>query len=241
MDREPGRPPAATFAPDVNADPCPSPHSSQVALDIAHHSNLLALHHKVSPKEVVVGWFSTSAAPAPGDALIHEFYSRECPNPVYVTIDTSLQGESVDVTAHVGRALSLGGSAVAMAFVETPCDVRTADAERLGMDLLTRELVGRLPGEGEALDASVGRLVDLLARGAAYAEAVAAGAAKPDAAAGRALADALAALPQLPPSDLDALVCDAQQDALLVAYLSELVLAQVALSDRLGTAALPIL
>ena len=63
----------------------PHPFISQVALDIAHHNNLLAMHKKASPRDAVVGWFATSPAGAPpagGDALIHEFYSRECLNPV---------------------------------------------------------------------------------------------------------------------------------------------------------------
>lgn len=43
------------------------------------------MHKKASPRDAVVGWFATSPAGAPpagGDALIHEFYSRECLNPV---------------------------------------------------------------------------------------------------------------------------------------------------------------
>ena len=55
------------------------------------------------------------------------------------------------------------------------------------------------------------------------------------------VADALAALPPLPPADLEAMAAASAQDALLVLYLSKLLEAQVALADRLGTASLPIL
>jgi len=154
----------------------------------------------------------------------------------------------------VGRALALGGVPLATEFVEAPCEVGAAEADRAGGSLLLREGTGgedaasasasssTAPGDAAALDETVDRLVGLLGAGAAYAAACADGTEpRPSPAAGRALADALAALPALPPAELASLAADASQDALLVSYLAQLVRAQVALADRLGTAALPIL
>ena len=256
------------------------------------------LRESSSARDVVVGWFATSpqgAPPSGGDALIHDFYSRECgPShlPVHVTIDTSLTGSSVRICAYSGRSLSLGNAApvavastsaaavepaspgeapaaappspspatprpspktLATAFVEIPFKVVTADAERLGARLLTTELVSpaeaatSAPPSGEeaattaSLDASLERLVSMLESGSRWCSRVAAGEAAPDPAAAAGLADALAALAPLPSAEVEQLVAGATQDAMLLLYLSKLVSAQVTLSDRLGTASLPIL
>lgn len=90
------------------------------------------------------------------------------------------------------------------------------------------------------MHASLESLAGLLRDGAAWAADVAAGKADPDAVAAAGLAAALAAVPPLPAGDLEAAAASAAQDSLLVLYLSKLLEAQVALSDRLGTAALPL-
>jgi translation initiation factor 3 subunit F len=67
------------------------------------------------------------------------------------------------------------------------------------------------------------------------------GARKGDPALGRYLADTLAAVPHLQPEAFDALFNESVQDVLLVTYLSNLVRAQVALAEKLGTSQLPVL
>ena len=58
---------------------------------------------------------------------------------------------------------------------------------------------------------------------------------------GRYLADTCAAVPYIRKEDFEQLLQDNTQDAMLVMYLANLVRAHVALADKLGTAALPIL
>lgn len=64
---------------------------------------------------------------------------------------------------------------------------------------------------------------------------------KGDLAVGRYLADTCAAVPYIRKEDFEQLLQDNTQDALLVMYLANLVQAHVALADKLGTAALPLL
>ncbi len=49
-----------------------------------HHQTMAQLQHRVSPRDKIVGWFSTGDPDASRsrDALIHSFYGNECPNPV---------------------------------------------------------------------------------------------------------------------------------------------------------------
>jgi hypothetical protein len=42
----------------------------QVAVDIDFHRTMYDLHHRVNPKEVIVGWFSTGLGVDASDALL---------------------------------------------------------------------------------------------------------------------------------------------------------------------------
>ena len=64
---------------------------------------------------------------------------------------------------------------------------------------------------------------------------------KGDPVTGRFLADTVTSVPRISPEELERLVADNAQDALLILYLANLVRTQLALADRLGTAALPLL
>ena len=61
-------PQRAALKPDARAPP---PSRPQVALDIEYHRNMLDLHLRVSPKDVMIGWYSTGAGITDTDALIH--------------------------------------------------------------------------------------------------------------------------------------------------------------------------
>lgn len=57
---------------------------TQVALDVQHHQTMAQLQQRVSPRDKIIGWFSTGDPDSSRsrDALIHSFYGNECPNPV---------------------------------------------------------------------------------------------------------------------------------------------------------------
>jgi translation initiation factor 3 subunit F len=221
------------------------PHSEggdQVAVDVLHHQTMAALQARVSARERVVGWFSTGADLAGSDALIHSFFAGECANPVHLVVDTAMAGGRLGVRALVSRSLGIKGRELAREFQEVPCEARAEEAERAGgAELLGAELAEALPTDGEGLDATLGRLQAALARAEAYVGEVAEGRRRPDAAAGRALAEVVASVPRLAPEDLAKLVDDARTDAALAAYMAGLVRAHVALADRLGTMQLPLL
>jgi translation initiation factor 3 subunit F len=182
-----------------------------------------------------------AAASAPGAAATQ---LPAGPSPVHLTVDTSLTGDRVAVRAYVSRALLLGGRALATEFVPVPSRIDYLDLERVGADLMLSggpSSSKAVATEHETLQTSVRRLQGLLAIARSYADDVAAGRRKGDPAIGRCLDDALAAAPALPAAEFEALVAQGVQDALLVDHLAHLVRAQMALAERLGTAALPLL
>jgi len=218
----------------------------QVAVDIVHHKTMHELHQKVAPSQVIVGWFSTGAGVTNSDALIQEHYTKEITNsigPVHLRLDTSLEQEKLPVQAYISRNLGLGDKAIAMEFLEVPCEVLYGDIERVGSSLLVSgdPDKGRSLAEQETLATSINRLVALLGQAQQYVDDVVAGRREGDASIGRYLADTLAVVPHLEVADFERMFNDGVQDNLLLSYFAHLVRSQVALAERLGTAALPLL
>lgn len=219
--------------------------ADQVSIDIPHHSTLLELHQKVNPKEVVVGWYSTGLELSGSDALIQDFYSQECANPIHLVLDTDLTDQRLGIKAFVSRLLTLShnhpdDSPLATEFQEVPCEVRTAEVEKIGVDLLSNPKTDKLPANADSLGRSVQRLESSISAAHEYVSAVVEGRSAGDRHIGRFLADTVDAVPQLEREELEKLYHDNMQDVVLVMYLANLVQTQIALADKLGTMSLPL-
>ncbi|KAJ8764058.1 hypothetical protein K2173_004951 [Erythroxylum novogranatense] len=232
-----------SILPDGTVDICNSyavPHnesSGQVALDIDYHHNMLLSHQKVNPKEVIVGWYSTGLGVTGGSALIHDFYSREVPSPIHLTVDTGFRNGDTAIKAYVSVNLSLGENQLAAQFQEIPLDLRMVEAERVGFDILKTTTVDKLPNDLEGMETSMQRLLVLIDDIYKYVDDVVEGRALPDNDIGRYLAEAVSSLPILSPQVFDKLVNDNLQDNLLLLYLSSITRTQLSLAEKLNTAA----
>lgn len=211
--------------------------SDQVALDIDYHHNMLSSHLKVNPKEVIVGWFSTGFGVTGGSALIHEFYAREVPNPVHLTVDTGFSSGEASIKAFVSVSLSLGDQQLAAQFQEIPLDLRMIEAESVGFDVLKTTMVDKLPNDLEGMEASMQRLLALIEDVYKYVDDVVEGRIAPDNNIGRFVSDTVASVPKISPAAFDKLVNDSLQDQLLLLYLSSITRTQLSLAEKLNTAA----
>ncbi|CAI9091652.1 OLC1v1026725C1 [Oldenlandia corymbosa var. corymbosa] len=211
--------------------------SDQVALDIDYHHNMLSSQQKVNPREAIVGWFSTGSGVTGGSALIHDFYSREVPNPVHLTVDTGFKDEGRTIKAFVSVNLSLGDQQLAAQFQEIPLDLRMVEAERVGFDILKTTTVDRLPGDLEGMEATMERLLALIDDVYKYVDNVVEGRVAPDNNIGRFISDTVASLPKFSPQAFNKLVNDSFQDHSLVLYLSSIARTQLSLAQTLNTAA----
>jgi translation initiation factor 3 subunit F len=211
--------------------------SDQVALDIDYHHNMLISHQKVNPKEVIVGWYSTGLGVTGGSALIHEFYSREVPNPVHLTVDTGFNNGEGTIKAYVSVNLSLGDRQLAAQFQEIPLDLRMVEAEQVGFDILKTTMVDKLPTDLEGMEASMEHLLALIDDVHKYVDNVVEGHVAPDNNIGRFISDTVASIPKLSPTAFDKLVNDSLQDHLLLLYLSSITRTQLSLAEKLNTAA----
>ena len=184
---------------------------------------MLDLHLRVSPKDVLIGWYSTGAGITDTDALIHDFFGRECSAPVHLAVDTGFVDEARALRAWVGAPVALGEAVVGTAFSELPVEHAFADADRAGLPTLAaaggpEATPQPLPNDLAGLDASVQRLHAMLELAHGYADGVVEGRLKPNNAVGRFLADTVAAVPRLSREAFDKLFNDSVQDVLLVMY-----------------------
>ncbi|TBU47232.1 Mov34-domain-containing protein [Dichomitus squalens] len=173
----------------------------QVAVDMEYHRTMYDLHHKVNPKEVIVGWYSTGSNLNTYSALIQNFYSQETAphQAIHLALNTGVEeGQKAGVQAYVGSPVGVNPKPENCVFVPIPCELRFNDAERSGLDLLTSNLSDSVnatftnpSSDLELLERSLVSVYEMLDRVLSYVQSVLSGEVKGDAAIGRYLMDAL--------------------------------------------------
>ncbi|KII95033.1 hypothetical protein PLICRDRAFT_169725 [Plicaturopsis crispa FD-325 SS-3] len=217
----------------------------QVAVDMEYHRTMYELHHKVAPKEVIVGWYSTGSNLNTYSALIQNFYSQETAphQAIHVALNTGVeQGEQAGVKAFVSSPVGVFPKPENCVFVPIPCELRFHEAERSGIDLLTKT-ASLTPSTSsqpvtdlEILQTSIEAVSEMLDRVLAYVRGVLSGETKGDAAVGRYLMDTFGSSTE----DLEKGGFNASlQDTLMISYLANLVRAQAEVSSRLALVTAP--
>mmetsp|Transcript_19919 Transcript_19919/g.46349 ORF Transcript_19919/g.46349 Transcript_19919/m.46349 type:complete len:330 (+) Transcript_19919:73-1062(+) len=227
-----------------------------VLMDQDHHKQMLALKQKVSPREVVVGWFSTGDEISTVSPVIHKFYQSKdslftptaaLPDPVHVLVDTTLTQQSgFGIKAYVNVRTTIADSL--LQFHEVPLRVQTSVAEKSGISQLmqarraTREAArsGSEPKELGSIDGFEGGLKELLGlfrRMQEYVKAVQNGKVPGggDVSVGRGLTMALCAEPIIDLEALEMLCQVSLQDALMVLYLSNLTKTQISIAEKINS------
>eukprot|EP00435_Cladocopium_sp_Y103_P020467 s2445_g5.t1 len=129
-------------------DSFPVPHKDTtdegVAIDQDYHKSMLELRQKVSPREVVVGWFSTGDEINATSAVIHAFYCKKessqfnptavLPGPLHLLIDTSLVQQSFGIKTFVNVRTAVAENL--LQFHEVPLRVQTSAAEKSSISQL---------------------------------------------------------------------------------------------------------
>jgi translation initiation factor 3 subunit F len=226
-----------------------------VLMDQDYHKQMLALRQKVSPREVVVGWFSTGKEINATSAVIHAFYCTKesqftatnvLPGPVHVLVPTALANaqQSFGIHAFVNVRTTVAESL--LQFHEVPLRVQTSAAEKSGISQLmqarraTRETAasGGTPKDIASIDGFEGGLKELLGlfrRIQEYVRAVAEGKVEGDVAVGRGLTTALCAEPLIDLEAVENLCHSSLQDSLMVVYLSNLTRTQISIAEKINS------
>lgn len=73
----------------------------ELYIDLNLARELMDLHRKVNPNEVIVGWFAVGPSSSDDYAfLLHEYYSRETTNPIHLCVDPTTE-KGIDIKAFV--------------------------------------------------------------------------------------------------------------------------------------------
>ncbi|MBN3304931.1 EIF3F factor, partial [Amia calva] len=183
----------------------------EVAVDMEFAKNMYELHKKVSPSEVIVGWYATGFDITEHSVLIHEYYSREAQNPIHLTVDTALQSGRMNIRAYVSAQMGVPGKTVGVMFTPLTVKYISYDTERIGVDLLqrTRTSPGRTIGlttDLEQVGAASSRIQDMLATVLTYTEDVLSGKVTADNTVGRFLTDLVNKVPKISAEDFESML-----------------------------------
>ncbi|PPQ78116.1 hypothetical protein CVT24_006417 [Panaeolus cyanescens] len=179
-----------------------SENDEQVAVDMEYHRAMYELHHKVNPKEVIVGWYSTGSNLDTYSALIQNFYSQETAphQAIHVAVNTGVkEGQEAGVKAYIGSPVGVFPKPENCVFVPVPVELRFHQAERSGLDLLSSTATSSTStssqpvAELEVIERAIVSVSEMLDRVLSYVQAVLSGEKKGDPAVGRYLMDTLGA------------------------------------------------
>ncbi|PWN40428.1 Mov34-domain-containing protein [Ceraceosorus guamensis] len=221
-----------------------------VQVDMDYHRQMLELHQRVNPEEIIVGWYATGPSLNTYSSLIQDFYSRETlPNQaVHLTVDTDVAKANTGVKAYVSAPLGLTPKAESAVFVPLPVTLLSSLAEKPALSLLASTTAPQQHGGGvmlsdmDALAASLRQVQSQLTRVLQYVRDVIDGKRKGDPVVGRYVIDAVSTVPissssaitQDGASQLESLFNSHLQDVLMISYLANVVRAQAEVSARLA-------
>ena len=215
-----------------------------VAINKEYHKSMYAAQRRVSRKEEIVGWFTTTKEGAliiDNSSLVNDFYSQECDDPIHLVLDANMTGMNLSVRGFVSAPICLGDTAFANMFEEVEVEVVMNEAETTALYHMiynaegkdgSTEVVASLPGENEAVVSAVERLLGSIDEITAYVDDVVSGKKQGSPTVGLALYDALNALQSYKQEELSAQLQGKVQDLLMVAYLSSIMKTQLKISDK---------
>ncbi|EIT79153.1 putative eukaryotic translation initiation factor 3 subunit EifCf [Aspergillus flavus] len=223
--------------------------TDQVEVDMEYQKQMLALHLKANPKEVLVGWYATSSELNTFSALIQNFYSGQgdgtFPHPaVHLTVSTE-PGKDVETRAYISAPVGVTAERAAdsAAFIPVPYEIRYGETEKSGLESIAaaRDAESRAANiftDIEALERAVEEVLGMIDRVSKYVESVIDEEAPASTALGQFLLNALALAPKVEPADIERDFNNHIQDVLVVSYLANTIRTQMELSNRLATAQL---
>lgn len=222
----------------------PLPHSENgddVAVDSEYFKKMYDLQRRVTASEELVGWYATGTQTDMKSVIIHEFYGRECVNPVHLLVDAGLSTDRFDMKAFVSTAYSIGDLALNSEFQSIPVIMKPEKAERVGLDVLFKnrrkeegdQSAPVMANEIDNLEKSLERLLQLLDTVGRNVDAVVTGEIEGDVNTGRFLAETLTMVPRMNNTDFERLFGDNMRDLLMVAYLCKLTKTQLSVGEKL--------
>ena len=182
--------------------------TEQVEVDMDYQKQMLGLHLRASPKEVLVGWYATSRELNTFSALIQNFYGQQgegtWPFPaVHLTVSTTA-GEDIDVDTYISAPIgvTMERAADSCLFIPVPHEIKYGEAEKSGLELISaaRDREDRsqlLQTDIETLERGIEQTLELVERVSNYVSNVLDEEAEPSTALGQYLMNTLSLAPKV--------------------------------------------
>jgi translation initiation factor 3 subunit F len=219
----------------------------QVEVDVEYQKNMLSLQLKANPREVLLGWYTTSLDLNNFSALIQNFFASPetgtFPHPaVHLTISTEA-GKQIDARTYISAPVGVNAERAAESclFIPVPYEIRYGEAEKSGLELITgakdsESRAAPVVTDIEGLERAIEYTLDLLERVSDYVSSVLDEEQEPNNALGQFLMNALSLAPKVDAADIERDFNNHIQDILVVSYLTNTIRTQIDLSQRLATA-----
>ncbi|KAJ9642486.1 hypothetical protein H2201_008355 [Coniosporium apollinis] len=223
--------------------------AEQVEVDMDYQKEMLRLHHRANPKEVLVGWYATSSELNTFSALIQNFYGQQgdgtFPHPaVHLTVST-VPGQDIEARTYISAPIGTTPERAADSclFIPVPHEIKYGEAEKSGLEMIAgakdrEDRTQPILTDIESLERAIEQVLELLERVSNYVNNVLDEEAQPSSALGQFLMNALSLAPKVDPANIERDFNNHIQDVLAVAYLANTIRTQIDLSNRLATAAL---
>lgn len=221
----------------------------QVEVDVEYQKNMLALQLKASPREVLLGWYTTSLGLNNFSGLIQNFFASSetgtFPHPaVHLTVST-VPGKEITAKAYISAPVGVNAERAAESclFIPVPYEIRYGEAEKSGLELISgakdsENRAAPVVSDIEGLERAIDQTIDLLERVSEYVGNILDEESEPSNALGQFLMNALSLAPKVDPQDIERDFNNHIQDILVVSYLANTIRTQIELSQRLATATL---
>lgn len=186
----------------------------QVEVDMEYHKQMLALHLKANPREVLVGWYATASELNTFSALIQNFYSGQgdgtWPHPaVHLTVSTEA-GKDLETRAYISAPVGVTAERAAdsAAFIPVPYELRYAEADKSGLESIANakdaeDRSAAVTSDIDSLERAVEEVISMIDRVSRYVESVLDEETPASTAMGQFLLNALALAPKVDVADIE--------------------------------------
>jgi hypothetical protein len=179
-----------------------------------YQKQMLALHLRANPREVLVGWYATSSDLNTFSALIQNFYSQQgdgtWPHPaVHLTVST-VPGQEIESKTYISAPIGVTAERAADSclFIPVPHEIKYGEAERSGLELISsakdrEDRSQEVMTDLDSLERAIHQVLDMLERVSKYVGDVLDEEAEPSSALGQFLMNALSLAPKVDAADIE--------------------------------------
>jgi len=212
--------------------------NGQVTVNWDYYTNMLNLHKRVNPREIVLGWYTTGNKIDYRSSLLNDTGSGSHAT-YHMTVDVHVTDYRLAIKGYTSHIVHVGDKSVLARLDPVNLQLFATEAEKIGVDALINnqpddkkiDSPASLFSPYDNLEFTMHKLLDMLETVSGYVTKVLEGKIKGDPSVGRAIANALAAIPRLDSESWNENI----QDTLMIVYLTNLTRTQLALANKINS------